>query len=316
MINLIERATLFSNRTAIKSDGKDHSYLQLLERSNEISSNLLDNKTDLNEDRVAFLVPSSFEYAAVQWGIWRAGGVAVPLCEKHPLSSIKYVLDDTRASTVLYSKSFEELLSPLFKKMNVRFIEYSSVPKASCLLPEVSTKRRALILYTSGTTGLPKGVVTTHANIEAQITALTNSWEWNKDDHVLNVLPLHHIHGIVNMLCCALWSGACCEFISKFDAKVIFDKFCEEDVNVFMAVPTIYYKLITFFNKLPEKDKEDISKKLLKFRLMVSGSAALPVSVLEEWQEISGHTLLERYGMTEIGMAISNPYNGIRQQFL
>ena len=66
MINLIERATLFSNRTAIKSDGKDHSYLQLLERSNEISSNLLDNKTDLNEDRVAFLVPSSFEYAAVQ----------------------------------------------------------------------------------------------------------------------------------------------------------------------------------------------------------------------------------------------------------
>jgi len=229
MINLIERATLFSNRTAIKSDGKDHSYLQLLERSNEISSNLLDNKTDLNEDRVAFLVPSSFEYAAVQWGIWRAGGVAVPLCEKHPLSSVKYVLDDTRASTVLYSKSFEELLSPLFKKMNVRFIEYSSVPKASCLLPEVSTKRRALILYTSGTTGLPKGVVTTHANIEAQITALTNSWEWNKDDHVLNVLPLHHIHGIVNMLCCALWSGACCEFISKFDAKVIFDKFCEEE---------------------------------------------------------------------------------------
>jgi len=313
MINLIERATLFSNRTAIKSDGKDHSYLQLLERSNEISSNLLDNKTDLNEDRVAFLVPSSFEYAAVQWGIWRAGGVAVPLCEKHPLSSVKYVLDDTRASTVLYSKSFEELLSPLFKKTNVRFIEYSSVPKASCLLPEVSTKRRALILYTSGTTGLPKGVVTTHANIEAQITALTNSWEWNKDDHVLNVLPLHHIHGIVNMLCCALWSGACCEFISKFDAKVIFDKFCEEDVNVFMAVPTIYYKLITFFNKLPEKDKEDISKKLLKFRLMVSGSAALPVSVLEEWQEISGHTLLERYGMTEIGMAISNPYNGIRK---
>ena len=80
-----------------------------------------------------------------------------------------------------------------------------------------------------------------------------------------------------------------------------------------MAVPTIYYKLITYFNKLSEKEKKYISGKLLKFRLMVSGSAALPVSVLEEWREISGHTLLERYGMTEIGMAISNPYNGKRK---
>jgi malonyl-CoA/methylmalonyl-CoA synthetase len=115
------------------------------------------------------------------------------------------------------------------------------------------------------------------------------------------------------MLCCALWSGACCEFLPKFDSKIIFEIFCKEKVNVFMAVPTIYYKLITYFNKLSENEKKYISEKLLKFRLMVSGSAALPVSVLEEWQEISGHTLLERYGMTEIGMAISNPYNGKRK---
>ena len=313
MINLIERAQQFSKRIAIKSDGKDYTYLQLLKRSNEISSNLLNKKKDLKEDRIAFLIPSSFQYAAVQWGIWRAGGIAVPLCEKHPVSSIKYVLDDTQASTVIYSEVFEELLSPLFKNTNVRYVTYKSIPKVDCNLPTISIKRRALILYTSGTTGLPKGVVTTHANIEAQITALTNSWEWNKDDHVLNVLPLHHIHGIVNMLCCALWSGACCEFLPKFDSKIIFEIFCKEKVNVFMAVPTIYYKLITYFNKLSEKEKKYISGKLLKFRLMVSGSAALPVSVLEEWQEISGHTLLERYGMTEIGMAISNPYNGKRK---
>ena len=210
------------------------------------------------------------------------------------------MLDDTQASTVIYSEAFEELLSPLFKNTNVNYVNYKSIPKVNCNLPTISIKRRALILYTSGTTGLPKGVVTTHANIEAQITALTNSWEWNKDDHVLNVLPLHHIHGIVNMLCCALWSGACCEFLPKFDSKIIFEIFCKEKVNVFMAVPTIYYKLITYFNKLSENEKKYISEKLLKFRLMVSGSAALPVSVLEEWQEISGHTLLERYGMTEI----------------
>ena len=97
------------------------------------------------------------------------------------------------------------------------------------------------------------------------------------------------------------------------DLGLSFEIFCKEKVNVFMAVPTIYYKLITYFNKLSENEKKYISEKLLKFRLMVSGSAALPVSVLEEWREISGHTLLERYGMTEIGMAISNPYNGNRK---
>ena len=227
MINLIERAQQFSKRIAIKSDGKDYTYLQLLKRSNEISSNLLNKKKDLKEDRIAFLIPASFQYTSVQWGIWRAGGIAVPLCEKHPLSSIKYVLDDTQASTVIYSEAFEELLSPLFKNTNVRFVTYKSIPKVNCNLPTISIKSRALILYTSGTTGLPKGVVTTHANIEAQITALTNSWEWNKDDHVLNVLPLHHIHGIVNMLCCALWSGACCEFLPKFGVLSISDSdFC------------------------------------------------------------------------------------------
>ena len=79
-----------------------------------------------------------------------------------------------------------------------------------------------------------------------------------------------------------------------------------------MAVPTIYYKLIAHWNELPHVDKERISKSLTQFRLMVSGSAALPVSVLEAWKKISGHTLLERYGMTEMGMAISNSYNGER----
>ncbi|MGB5481848.1 MAG: AMP-binding protein, partial [Eudoraea sp.] len=110
-----------------------------------------------------------------------------------------------------------------------------------------------------------------------------------------------------------LWSGACCEFLSKFSAKAVFDTFCKNEVNVFMAVPTIYFKLITYYNELPESDQQKISEQLKSFRLMVSGSAALPVSVLEQWKDISGHTLLERYGMTEMGMAISNPYYGERK---
>lgn len=170
-----------------------------------------------------------------------------------------------------------------------------------------------MILYTSGTTGNPKGVVSTHQNLEAQITSLVASWEWQQDDRILNVLPMHHVHGIVNILCCALWSGACCEFLSKFDPAEVFQIFKKKKVNLFMAVPTIYYQLIGHWNELPEAAQSEISAALAAFRLMVSGSAALPVSTLRQWEQISGHTLLERYGMTEMGMAISNPYRGARR---
>ena len=313
MTTLIERASLFTERIAIKSEHNEYTYSQLLAQSESVASHLLQGKKDLNQARIAFLVPASFSYASVQWGVWRAGGIAVPLCEKHPLPSIQYVLEDTQASTVIYTEAFEELLSPLFDNTDINFVKYTDIQPATCDLPSIALDRKALILYTSGTTGLPKGVVTTHANIEAQITALTTSWEWSKNDHVLNVLPLHHVHGIINMLSCALWSGACCEFLPKFNPKAIFDIFSKGEVNVFMAVPTIYFKLISYFNELPETEQKLISQQLAKFRLMVSGSAALPVSVLEEWREISGHTLLERYGMTEMGMAISNPYKGQRR---
>jgi malonyl-CoA/methylmalonyl-CoA synthetase len=123
---------------------------------------------------------------------------------------------------------------------------------------------------------------------------------------------MHHVHGIINVLSCALWSGACCEFLPRFNSKKVFDSFSRESINVFMAVPTIYYKLIAFWKELPLTEQEEISLVLKKFRLMVSGSAALPVSVLEAWKKISGHVLLERYGMTEMGMAISNSYRAER----
>ena len=313
MITLIDRAASFKERIAIKGGGQSYTYSQLLSTSESVSIKLLNGETNLNGARIAYLVPAGFEYACIQWGIWRAGGIAVPLCEKHPLPSIQYILKDTEASTVVFSKEFEGLLMPLFDTSEIRFIASEEFNEQQGTLPDVQMERSALILYTSGTTGAPKGVVTTHHNIETQITALITSWEWHKDDHVLNVLPLHHVHGIINMLSCALWSGACCEFLPKYSGKAVLDTFCKDEVNVFMAVPTIYFKLITYYNELPESEQQQISEHLKTFRLMVSGSAALPVSVLEQWREISSHTLLERYGMTEMGMAISNPYNGERK---
>lgn len=313
MLQLIENAKTFGNRLAIKSNGQNYTYQQLLDVSHAIATQLLNGRHDLEEERVAFLVQPGFSYVSLQWAIWRAGGIAVPLCVKHPLPSIEYVIADTDAAIIIYAEEFEPLLQPLLQKTEARILKAESFEDKTGQLPTVASERRAMILYTSGTTGKPKGVVTTHANIETQITTLTTSWEWDKDDEILNVLPLHHVHGIINVMSCALWSGACCRFLPKFNPKEIVSIFCEGEVNVFMAVPTIYFKLIAYWNKLPPKEQQDISDALSGFRLMVSGSAALPISVLEKWRDISGHTLLERYGMTEMGMAISNSYRDERK---
>ncbi|WP_420458279.1 acyl-CoA synthetase [Neolewinella sp.] len=313
MLTLIDRAAAFGPRTAVVSAGRDYTYQQLLDRSARIAAALLAGATDLKEERIAFLVPPGFDYVAIQWGIWRAGGIAVPLCTKHPTLSLRYVIEDTAARTVLYTKWFADKLAPLFTELPADFIRAEDYGSAPTALPDVAPDRRAMILYTSGTTGRPKGVVTTHANTEAQITALVKAWQWSADDRILNILPLHHVHGIINVLSCALWSGACCVFLPRFSEGAVLEVFRRGEVNVFMAVPTIYYKLIHHYHSLLEVEQREISAALRKFRLMVSGSAALPVSVLEEWRDISGHTLLERYGMTEMGMAISNPYLGERR---
>jgi malonyl-CoA/methylmalonyl-CoA synthetase len=127
------------------------------------------------------------------------------------------------------------------------------------------------------------------------------------------VLPLHHVHGIINVVSCALWSGATVQFLPSFSAEGLFELFLAGKVNLFMAVPTIYFKLISYWESLPVERQQEVTEALSKFRLMVSGSAALPVTVMEKWKTISTHTLLERYGMTEIGMGISNPYDGERK---
>ena len=314
MIALTARAKKFKDRTAIVSNGKSYTYAQLLESSQKVSANLLEEKKDLNEARITFLVPPSFEYTAVQWGVWAAGGIAVPLCVLHPLPSIQYVLEDTQAELVIAHKYYIDFLKPLELTIGISVIPLESVLKENTSkLPEVDSVRRAMILYTSGTTSKPKGVVTTHANIEAQITTLVDAWEWEQDDYILNILPLHHVHGIINVMSCALWSGACCEFLPKFDAKKVWSIIASKRLTLFMAVPTIYYKLISFWEEAPSEEQQKMSDAASKLRLMVSGSAALPIPVLEKWKKITGQTLLERYGMTEIGMGLSNSYRGERR---
>jgi len=291
-----------------------HSYDDLLEASARVAAALLADRNDLEEARVAYFVPPSFDHIAVQWGIWRAGGIAVPLALSHPRAELDYVIRDAEASIVLADPGSAPIIAPLASSAGTRFLLTSEALGATPRsLPAVAPKRRAMMVYTSGTTGKPKGVVTTHENLEAQITALIQAWEWTADDRILLVLPLHHVHGIVNVVCCALWAGATCAILPKFDAAETWARTAAGGLTLFMAVPTIYSRLIAAWEAVEPDTRAAMSAGCRVMRLMVSGSAALPVQTLERWREISGHTLLERYGMTEIGMALSNPLHGERR---
>ena len=311
---IFQRAQQHLTRTAIHSEGRTYSYKELIDSSHVLASILLNGSSDLQEQRVAFMVDPGFNYVKTQWAIWQSGGIAVPLCITHPLPSLYYVLEDTSASILVVSAHYAQQFSEYVQTLGIRLLiveESNESPLAA--LPTIDSTRAAMILYTSGTTSLPKGVVTTHENLDAQISTLISAWEWNANDHIVCVLPLHHVHGIINVVSCSLWAGATCTFLSSFSAADVFELFKRGSVNVFMAVPTIYYKLISYWEQESEAEKKAITSSMQSFRLMVCGSAALPVSVMEKWQTISGHKLLERYGMTEIGMAISNPYSGDRR---
>jgi malonyl-CoA/methylmalonyl-CoA synthetase len=313
LLPLIAHAEHHGDRTAVVDSQGAFTYHELLDASSRVAAALLAGRTDLEEARIAFLVTPGFPWVAVQWGIWRAGGVAVPLPLNSTKSELEYFIDDTGASVLVFDALAETLLEPIATARGIRDLSYDeALTHQTAQLPGVASERRAMILYTSGTTSRPKGVVTSHANIAAQISSLVDAWEWSADDRIVLCLPLHHVHGIINVVSCALWSGATCEMIPRFDANAVWERIASGSVTLFMAVPTVYVRLIAAWDAASPERRAVLSRACEKLRLMVSGSAALPVSTLERWREISSHTLLERYGMTEIGMALSNPYRGER----
>ena len=314
-IPLIGRAAVHGDRTAVVDDTGAYSYRALLEGSARAASGLLAGAPDLDEARVAFLAPPGFEYVAVQWGIWRAGGIAVPFAVSHPDAELEYTVDDAGGSIVVAHPMFADRLRPIAEARGLRFVLTTGLLDGSAVeraLPDVEVDRAAMILYTSGSTGRPKGVVTTHANIQAQVTTLVDAWGWTPDDRILNVLPLHHVHGIINAMACALWTGAVCELQPAFDPRRVWERLEQGGLTLYMAVPTTYKALIREWESADVPRKKAMSRGASGLRLMVSGSDALMVDTLEKWREITGHVLLERYGMTEIGMALSNPLLGER----
>ena len=318
-ISIFERSAKFARRVAVLANGESRTYEWLEAQSRVRAEQLLRGSADIEEARIGFLMEPGLDYVVTQWAIWRAGGIAVPLCPEHPDPELTYIIEDAGVSLLLASELLDEKLRPIARAQNLSFRTISELGGEVSLeenetveLPTLSLDRRAMILYTSGTTGRPKGAVSTHANMTAHMESLVEAWNWDSQDHILHVLPLHHTHGVVNALCCALYSGATVEF-SRPEATQCWDRFASGEVTVFMAVPTIYSKLLHAWEQADDFTRARWTKGAAKLRLMVSGSAALPVSIFERWKAATGHDLLERYGMTEIGMGLSNPYAGERR---
>ena len=313
-LEIIKLARAYGIKTAIRAGSDEFSYEQLLDQSAALAFNLLKETDDLNEARIAFLAPAGFDYTVMQWAIWRAGGVCVPLCLSAADPELEYTLSNSESSCVISTTELSSKVDGLCQRLNIPLMVLGQSEAVSeKQLPQINTPRRAMILYTSGTTSKPKGVVSTHANIQAQIETLVEAWEWQSDDRIPLFLPLHHIHGIINVLSCALWIGATVEAFPSFNSDAILRRVEEGAYTVFMAVPTIYVKLIAALESLTEEDRAPIIKGFAAMRLIVSGSAALPASVHEQWTALTGQKLLERYGMTEIGMGLSNPFQGERR---
>ncbi len=301
-------------RIALVDGAASYSYSEVNARIDRFASGLLDGKDDLAEERIAFFLPASLDYVTCMHGVWRAGGIAVPLNVASAVAELDHYLGSAGVTRMFAGAGASAELRELCDSLDIALLTVDEVlAEAPGALPEIDPGRRAMMLFTSGTTSKPKGTVSTHRTIHAQITTLIDAWCWTEDDVIPLFLPLHHIHGIINILSCGLWAGARVHLFAGLDIPKVTAEVAAGVYNVFMAVPTVYVKLIQYLEQQDPKQVEAVCAGFKAMRLNISGSAACPVKLFEQWRDLTGQVLLERYGMTEIGMGISNPYHGERR---
>ena len=301
-------------KVALVEGDNRYTYAEVNRCIDRFASGLLNGKDDLREERIALFMPASVDYVTAMHGVWRAGGIAAPLSVASADLELDHYLSCARVTRVIASGEYQDSLRELCESMNIELLSTDDVmADVVAKLPDIDPNRRGMILFTSGTTNKPKGVVSTHKTIQAQIGSLIDAWEWTANDVIPLFLPVHHIHGIINILSCGLWARATVHLFAKFDIAAIVKQVIAGAYSVFMAVPTHYVKLIQYFDSIDESQVQKICDGFKRMRLNISGSAACPVKLFNQWQALTGQLLLERYGMTEIGMGLSNPYNGERR---
>ncbi|KGO48266.1 AMP-dependent synthetase/ligase [Penicillium expansum] len=277
-------------------------------------------------ERVAFLAENSYDYVVTLLAIFASDAIALPLSPSFPTAELKYILDNSQAKVLLATEKYAdkgmEILreglehEPLFAIRN-KLTEGASDRESVTLHDLKQPSSGGMMLYTSGTTNRPKGVLIPQSALAAQASSLLEAWKYTPDDRLLHLLPLHHIHGVVNAIVAPIVAGSSIEFMYPFNPDKVWKRLAapflpsstsKSRITFLTAVPTIYNRLMATFPKLtPELQtaaKEGISPQNL--RLNISGSAALPTPTKTAWTNLSnGNVLLERFGMTEVGMAIS-----------
>ncbi|KAF5298702.1 hypothetical protein FQA39_LY11712 [Lamprigera yunnana] len=331
-VPVYHRALNFFDKIAFQDCKGSYTYGNILNSATELSQDITRKIDKETNSQVLFLCPNNITYVITQWAIWMSGHTAVPVSKLHPRELLEYYVEDSESRLLITTPDFSELmhkvsgnsgktLMVLDEKLQEHTLEKTPTTDLK-VVRNVGSDENAMIVYTSGTTGKPKGVVFTHSHLINQITTLINAWRWTSDDVILHTLPLNHFHGIVNALLCPLYTGAKCVMLPKFNSHDVWSNLLgikipeSQRISVFMAVPTIYSNLIQEYENVFAQDEqmtEYIRTSLKsKVRLMVSGSASLPVPVYNKWLEITGHKLLERYGMSEIGMCLSQEYDSER----
>ncbi|KAK5648679.1 hypothetical protein RI129_003571 [Pyrocoelia pectoralis] len=326
LVPVFHKATQFFNNVALCDSVGNYTYGNILIAATELSKQIsqkLDNKSNAKcFSFVLTILPTLLH--------------TVPVSSSHPQSMIEYFANDSESKLLITVPQYSELMHTVSTNTKkILIVLDNNFRKSTTVtqnfkqnLDELQStnilNKNALIIYTSGTTGYPKGVVLTHKNVTNQIHTLVDAWRWTSNDAILHILPLQHIHGIVNALLCPLYVGAKCVMLPNFDPNDVWVHLlgvktkpeCPK-ISVFMAVPTVYTKLIEEYKVSFENDPkihEYIKTNLkTKVRLMVSGSAPLSIPLYEKWLEITGHRLLERYGMSEIGMCLSQLYDSERE---
>jgi len=284
-------------------------------------------------DRVALQLSKCLEFILLHLATVRLGAITLPLNLAYPPDELKYFLEDSGAKLFFALESSKEkiqtilpnlpdlqeciFLNPakpdhfqsLISNLQALITNYreaslwDQLPNKQSQISNLSDT--AVIIYTSGTTGRPKGAEITHGNLISNLQSLHEAWGWQPDDVLLHVLPIFHVHGLFVALHGALHAGATTLLMREFDARKTLQTLVERRCTVFMAVPTIHNRLLD----VPDPKDFDLSH----VRLITSGSDRLPDEVFTGFQQIFGHTLLERYGMTETGMNCSNPLHGERR---
>lgn len=259
-----------------------------------------------------------------------ANAIAVPLAPSFPAAELRYQLNHSGSLALLHSDKFEKIAKEVLKEgvetspvsvSVAKISERETNSKEQVVLSSEEEDKGGMMLYTSGTTAKPKGVLLPQSVLAAQCKSLIQAWNYSPTDRLLHVLPLHHIHGTVNALLTPILAGSTIEFMFPFKADAVWKRFAapflpsshdsHKDlpaITFFTVVPTIWSRMLQTHSDL-SKDLQSATKEAIQrknLRLNMSGSAALPTPTKKKWTELSsGNVLLERYGMTEVGMALS-----------